>query len=125
MDTPYLMDKRNFHYVPNNPEIFKQHENDVIPITVEQAQALDREGRAAGLKILRAVVAADNAAALAEAEATAEPVPAQAEAPAAPVDLKDLPLAELREMAKKAGGFPDGKDVDKASRRELLAILQD
>ena len=64
-------------------------------------------------------------AALAEAEATAAPAPAPAEAPAAQVELKDLPLAELREMAKKAGGFPDGKDVDKASRRELLAILQD
>jgi hypothetical protein len=135
MDKPYLMHKRTFGFCPNLPEIAKQHEGELIPINAEQAERLSKEGPKAGIAIMRAIVAADNAAALAEAEARfAEPEPAKdaaesapvPEAPAEPaeVPLKDLPLAELREMAKRDGGFPDGKDVDKASRRELVALLQ-
>ena len=125
MDYPYLMNKRSCRYVPNLPEIQKQYGEQLIPITAEQAAAIDKDGKAAGAKILRDLVAADNAAALKEVEASLPPAPAP-EAPAEPaeVPLKDLPLSELREMAKKDGGFPDGKDVDKARRRELLALLQ-
>lgn len=131
MEHPYLMHKRTFGFCPNIPEVAKQHEGELVPITSEQAEQLSKDGPKAGLAIMRAIVAADNAAALKEAEARyAEPAVAatepEAPAPAEPAEpsLKDLPLSELREMAKKAGGFPDGKDVDKASRRELLALLQ-
>lgn len=126
MEYPYLMNKRSCRYVPNLPEIQKQYGELLIPITAEQAAAIDKDGKAAGAKILRDLVAADNAAALKEVEASLAPESAPESAPAEPAEpsLKDLPLSELREMAKKDGGFPDGKDVDKASRRELLALLQ-
>lgn len=124
---PYLMNKRTMMYSPSSPEAYKQFKDEVIPITHDQALDLDARGKAAGVEILRALVAADNVAALKAAEAQLDAMaPAPEAAPAEPAEpsLKDLPLAELREMAKKDGGFPDGKDVDKASRRELIALLQ-
>lgn len=131
MEYPYLMNKRSCRYVPNLPEIQKQYGADLVPITAEQALALDAEGKSAGVKILRAIVAADNAAALAEVEAGLEPEPAPAPAPAEeaekPVELKDLPLPELRDKAKKLNegdALPDGTDIGKMSRKELLAFLK-
>jgi len=126
---PYLMNKRTMMYSPSSPEAYKQFKDEIVPITHDQALDLDARGKAAGVEILRALVAADNVAALKAAEAQLDAM-APAQTPAATAEpaepsLKDLSLVELREMAKKDGGFPDGKDVDKASRRELLALLQD
>lgn len=127
---PFLMNKKTMMYSPSSPEAYKQFKDEVVPITYEQAVDLSTRGKAAGVEILRALVAADNVAALKAAEAQLDAMaPTPAPAPEVPgpteTDLKDLPLADLRAMARAAGGFPDGKDVDKASRRELLAILQD
>lgn len=128
MEYPYLMNKRSCRYVPNLPEIQKQYGSDLVPITAEQALALDAEGKSAGVKILRAIVAADNAAALAEVEAGLEPETAPAaEEAEKPVELKDLPLPELRAKAAKANEgdtLPDGTDINKMSRKELLAFLK-
>lgn len=90
MEYPFLMNKRNFLHVPNTPETMKAVGDNFVPITLEQALALDRDRAAEGLRIMRAVVAADNAAALREAEAriasmakAAAPAAAPAQAPAA------------------------------------------
>lgn len=134
MDKPFLMNKKSFLYAPNTPASRKVMGVDGIEITREQAASLDKDRGNAGYKILTDIVAEDNRRALEAAKAAlaehagAAPAP-KAEPPAPPAEpaepsLKDLPLSELREMAKKDGGFPDGKDVDKASRRELLALLQ-
>lgn len=90
MEYPFLMNKRNFLHVPNTPETMKAVGDNFVPITLQQALALDRDRAAEGLRIMRAVVAADNAAALREAEARIASM-AKAAAPAA--DPAPAPVA--------------------------------
>jgi hypothetical protein len=118
--TEFLLNKTNYTVVASNPVILKFHGDEYFKISEEQAKrvcANRNEGPKIVLEIKKARDEEVFAAAAAEIAAN-EP------APEPEVELKDLPLAELRERAKAAGGFPDGKDVDKASRRELLALLQ-
>ena len=74
---PYLMHKRTFAYEPNTPGVARIFGDQGIAITKAQAAALCREGKKAGVEILRAAVARDNAAALAEAEAENAARPAE------------------------------------------------
>ncbi len=66
---PYLMHKRTLFHVPNNRETREKFGNEFVPITAEQAVALSKDRPKAGMEIMRSVVAADNAAAFAEAQA--------------------------------------------------------
>lgn len=68
---PFLMHKRTFFHVPNNAETRKLLGDEFVPITREQADELSKDRQSAGIKIMKAVVAADNLAALEEAKARA------------------------------------------------------
>ena len=128
---PFLMNKKTMMYSPSSPEAYKQFKDEVVPITHDQALDLDARGKAAGVEILRAIVAADNVAALKAAEAQLDAM-APAPAPGAPAEpaepaLKDMPLADLRAKAVKANEgetLPDGSDINKMSRKELVAFLK-
>lgn len=82
---PFLMHKRTFAVAANRPAAQARYPDEFVPITAEQARALEADPKGAAARILREVVARDNASALAEAEAlAAKPAPADAPAPAAP-----------------------------------------
>jgi len=66
---PYIMHKRTLIHVPNTKEAREKFGDEFVPITKEQANALSKDRAKAGVEIMRSVVAADNAAALAEAQA--------------------------------------------------------
>ena len=98
---PFLMHKRTLLYVPNNRETREKFRDEYVPITAEQATALSKNRQKAGEEIMRAVVAADNAAAFAEIQArTAAAEPATAPAAPAEETAADIPWGAPR--AKKA-----------------------
>lgn len=104
MEYPFLMNKRNFLHVPNTPETMKAVGDNFVPITLEQALALDRDRAAEGLRIMRAVVAADNAAALREAEAR---IASMAKS-AAPATIPAPATAPYAAEPEKVGAEPVG-----------------
>ena len=91
---PYIMHKRTLIHVPNTKEARDKFGDEFVPITKEQADALSNDRAKAGVEIMRSVVAADNAAALAEAQARFAPPagePRPVEAPPAPVPPPPAP----------------------------------
>ena len=88
MDKPFLMHRDTLAFVLNTEAHRAVFGDAGIPITAEQARGLSGPGReGVAREILRAVVAADNAAALASLEAAnpalgVPPAPAMAPAPA-------------------------------------------
>ena len=113
---PYLMSKDTLDYCPNNAESCKQFGDSFVQITREQALDIDRRGKAAGVDILRAVVARDNADALRRAESAigamvsdapaTDPFAAAEDAPAAVETEPDRPWS-----AKTIKGNPPKKDL--------------
>lgn len=119
MEHPYLMNKKSFLYVANTPDARKVMGMDGIPITVDQAKKLDRDGAKAGTEILYAVVAEDNRRALAEAQARLAEMnggPVAAPAPAPIPESEEAPAGVETEPerpweAKPIKGNPPKKDL--------------
>lgn len=119
MEHPYLMNKKSFLYVANTQDARKVMGMDGIPITVDQAKKLDRDGAKAGTEILYAVVAEDNRRALAEAQARLAEMnggPVAATAPAPVSEAEEAPAAVETEpdrpwSAKTIKGNPPKKDL--------------
>lgn len=113
---PYLMSKETLAYCPNNVHACKQYGDKFVPITREQALDIDRRGKAAGVDILRAVVARDNADALRRAEAAIGAMVSDAPAPAPVAAAEEAPAAVETEpdrpwSAKTIKGNPPKKDL--------------
>lgn len=114
MDYPYLMSRENFGYTYNTESNRKIGGDKFIPITAEQAADLSRRGKVAGVEILRAVVAADNAAALLRAEAEIAAMSGSV-TPAVEADPATTPAADSEPdrpwSAKTIKGNPPKKDL--------------
>lgn len=116
MQFPFLMSRENFGYTYNTEANRKIGGEKFIPITAEQAKDLSVRGEAAGVEILRAVVAADRERALAEAEArlaaTSAPPPASIDLTAAEPEQAAAEAEPERPWdAKPIKGNPPKKDL--------------
>lgn len=91
---PYIMHKRTLIHVPNTKEAREKFGDEFVPITKAQADTLSKDRARAGVEIMRSVVAADNAAALAEAQSRyADPAEELKPVEIPPAPAEDTPPA--------------------------------